>query len=78
MAIRLLMLSIFVSVTCYENAVSQTPELECKIPDHSFVNRSMNVHVDLSEREFELLQIEGHCFLTCAALDRYSKLNEVN
>ena len=72
---ELLMLAFFMSITCNGNAVTQTSEFKCRIPDSSSIDDSMNVHVNQSEEEFELLQIEGRCFLYCAKAI-YS--NEVN
>ena len=72
---KILMLAAFVSITCYGNAASKTSEFECKLPDNSSMDHSMNVHVNLSEGELEILQIEGRCFLSCAT-EIYS--NEVN
>ena len=74
--LELLMLAFFTSITCNGNAVTQTSEFECRIPDNSSIDDSMNVHVNLSEEEFELLQIEGRCFLLCAT--KVYSTNEVN
>ena len=73
---KLLMLAVFVSNTYNGNSASETSEFECRIPDNSSIDHSMNVHLDLSEGEFELLQIEGRCFLFCTTEEEYS--NEVN
>ena len=70
--VRLLLLAVFTSVT---TAVIQTSDrfTECRVPDN---NSSIHhVHTNLSEGEFDLLQIEGHCFLFCTT-EIYS--NEVN
>ena len=70
--IRLLLLAVFISVT---TAVIQTSDgfTECRVPDN---NSSIHhVHTNLSEGEFDLLQIEGNCFLFCTT-EIYS--NEVN
>ena len=75
---KLLMLAISVSITCNGNAAFETSEFhECRISDNSSIDHSMlNVHVNLSEGELDLLQIEGHCFLFCTTKEEYS--NEVN
>lgn len=66
---ELLMLAAFsVSITCFENAVSQISE--CMNP--TIGDQSMSVHVNLSEGEFDLLQIEGQCYLFCVTHDEYS------
>ena len=65
------MFAVFVYSTCYNKTVSQTSEIECKIPDNSFhINHP---HVNLSEEEFTLLQTEGRCFLFCVT-EHYSKV----
>ena len=58
------------SIIHCENADSQISE--CRIPDNSSIAASLNVHVNLSEEEFDLLQIEGQCFLFCVTHDKYS------
>ena len=60
------------SITCCGNTVTQASEFECRVPDDPPID---HVHTNLSEGEFALLQIEGHCFLTCTT-ETYS--NEVN
>ena len=76
---RLLLLAIYISVTtCYATTVIQASDgfTECRIPDNSSIN---HVHTNLTEEEFDLLQIEGHCFLFCTTdqhLETYS--SEVN
>ena len=64
--------AVFMSLTCYGNTVTQTSELECRLPDNSSID---HVHTNLSEEEFDLLQIEGRCFLFCTT-EKYS--SEVN
>ena len=67
---ELLILAAFsVSIIHCENADSQISE--CRIPDNSSINGSLNVHVNLSEEEFDLLHIEGQCFLFCATREEY-------
>ena len=79
--VRLLLLAVFISVTTrrYGTAVIQTSDgfTECRVPDN---NSSINhVHTNLTEEEFNLLQIEGHCFLFCTT-DRHPETysSEVN
>ena len=72
---KLLILTVYLSITCNGNIASETSGFECRIPDNSSIDYPINVHVNLSEEEFDLLQIEGRCFLFCAT-EKYS--NEVN
>ena len=60
--VRLLLPAVFISVT---TAVIQTSDgfTECKVPDN--YSSIHHVHTNLSEGEFDLLQIEGLCFLFC-------------
>ena len=67
-----LKLTVFMSITCYENTVTHASEIECRFPDDPPID---HVHTNLSEGEFDLLQIEGRCFLFCTT-ERYS--SEVN
>ena len=70
--VRLLLLAVFISVT---TAVIQTSDgfMGCRVPDN---NSSIHhVQTNLSEGEFDLLQIEGYCFLFCTT-EIYN--NEVN
>ena len=70
--VRLLLLAVFISVT---TAVIQTSDgfTECRVPDN---NSSIHhVHTNLTEGEFDLLQIEGHCFLFCTTEIYSSEVN---
>ena len=73
--VRLLLLAVFISVT---TAVIQTSDgfTECRVPDNN--SPIHHVHTNLTEGEFDLLQIEGHCFLFCTTLTEKYNYNEVN
>ena len=74
---ELLILAAFsVSIIYFENADSQISE--CRIPVNSSIAASLNVYVNLSEEEFDLLQIEGQCFLFCVTLTRDKYSTEVS
>ena len=63
--------------THYGAAVIQTSDgfTECRVPDnYSSIDR---VHTNLTEGEFDLLQIEGRCFLFCTT-DPETYSSEVN
>ena len=63
---RFLLLAVFMNITThYGTAVIQTSDgfAECRAPDNT--SSIDHVHTNLSEGEFNLLQIEGHCFLFC-------------
>ena len=48
---------------------SQTPFLlECRIPDNSSLD---SINVNLTQEERARVDIEGRCFMACAASDRY-------
>ena len=46
--------------------------LECRIPDNSSLD---SINVNLTQEEREIVDIEGRCFVACAASDKYR--NEV-
>ena len=75
---RLLLLAVFMNITTrYGAAVIQTSDrfTECRVPDnYSFIDR---VHTNLTEGEFDLLRIEGCCFLFCTT-DSATYSSEVN
>lgn len=66
-AFEFFMLPVSVILMCYGNTlvVTQTSEFECSLHNNSSVDQPMNVHMNLSEEEYDLLQIEGRCFLLC-------------
>ena len=59
-------------IVCHGNTVTHTSELECRLPDNSSID---HVHTNLSEEEFDLLQIEGRCFLFCTTEKYISEVN---
>ena len=66
-AFKFFMLLVSVILMCYGNTlvVTQTSEFECSLHNNSSVDQPMNVYMNLSEEEYDLLQIEGRCFLLC-------------
>ena len=76
MSFNFVLLAISITFSTDASGLASSPFLlECRVPNNSSLNQSVNAE-NFTQEEIERLELEGRCFLACATQENYS--TEVN